>query len=70
MKFLLTDKMNGSEAVSQIDLPDYFQAYKKVDALFERENVFAMEAKDYRNGTKSITLRSKQNKILYQLKTI
>jgi hypothetical protein len=70
MQFLLTDKMNGKEEIRQIDLPDYFQAFKTVNALFEKDNVFAMEAKDYRNGGKSLTLRDRKNKILYQLKTI
>lgn len=62
--------MNGNEVINEVDIEDYFQAFKKVDALFESKNVFAMEATDYRNGGKSLTLRDKRNKILYQLKTV
>lgn len=62
--------MNGDEILTQVELPDFFQAYKTVDSFFERENVFSMEATDYRNGIKAITLRDKKHKILYQLKTL
>jgi hypothetical protein len=70
MRFLKTDRTGDNEIIAPIELDDYFQAFKNVNALFENDNVFSMEAKDFRNGNKSLTLRDKKNKILYQLKTI